>query len=72
MISELLAEEDINIGDTDKIHCDLLNRIKQDRLNIRSQLLQQKISEAESNGDQDTLEQLREEFQELMKLKLAK
>ncbi len=66
-ITKLLTEETRVFGDKDKLHKDYINRIKQDKAKSRRRELLQEMHEAETCGDQKKLNNLREEFNQLIK-----
>ncbi|HLF18569.1 MAG TPA: DNA primase [Candidatus Omnitrophota bacterium] len=67
LISRLLAEEEKVLGDLDRMHRDIIVRIKEDRRKRFRQELLQQIREAEQNGDQKRLEELKTEFNQFTK-----
>jgi len=67
LITRLLSEEERILGDREKMHRDIINRIKDDRRKrLRQELLQQ-IHEAEKNGNEERLEDLKTRFNKLTK-----
>lgn len=67
MITQLVVEEEFGLGDKTKMHRDFVSRMKNDRLkSLRHGLLQQ-IREAEVAGDQQKLEDLKIQFNRLIK-----
>jgi DNA primase len=67
LISRLLAEEEKVQGDRDKMHRDIVNRIKHDKRKRQRQELLHQIRDAENRGDQERLEELKERFNQLLK-----
>ena len=66
-LSQLMASEEIFMGDKEKIHRDFIQRIKQDRLRLARQDLRSQIKEAEVSGDQNRLEELTKIFNQSIK-----
>lgn len=67
MIAQLTANEEVVIGDKDKIHRDCINRMKSDRLKMLRQKIRQEIKEAENLGDMDKLNKLKTKFNQLIR-----
>ncbi|MDO8580815.1 MAG: DNA primase, partial [Candidatus Omnitrophota bacterium] len=67
MISRLMTDEVRIIGDRGKIQKDLIKRIKQDRLKQKRQQLLEDIRQAEQSEDHRRLEDLKEQFNQLIK-----
>jgi uncharacterized protein YpiB (UPF0302 family) len=67
LITRLLSEEEKVLGDKEKMHRDVINRIKDDRHKRMRQELLQQIQEAEQNGDEGRLEDLKARFNQLIK-----
>jgi DNA primase len=67
MISRLMANETLTVGDKRKMHSDYMNRMKKDRKKLRMKILQEQIGEAEREGDQSKLDTLLKEYNHLIK-----
>lgn len=67
MVARMVAEESLVAGDKEKMHRDYIQRIKMDRRKFHSKGLLEKIREAEENGDILKLNELKEEFNQLIK-----
>lgn len=67
MITRLMTREYTIAGDRVKMHNDYINRMKNDRKKLRMQALQEQISEAEREGNQEKVDRLLEEYNNLVK-----
>lgn len=67
MISSLIADESIVLGDQKKMYQDCVSRIKQDRQKKQRQDLLEKIREAEKASDQERLDELLKIFNQTIK-----
>ena len=67
LIAQLATKQDEPKGNKEKMHADYVNRMKEDRTKQRLKILQQKIVEAETKGDIESLELLKREFSLLVK-----
>jgi DNA primase len=66
-LSELTAPGEIVTEDKDSLRKDYVNRIKGDRVKIERKNLCYEIQKAESEGNQERLEELKQKFHQLMK-----
>lgn len=66
-LSELMASNEIVAEDKDLLCQDYVKRIKGDRLKVMRKNLCYEIQKAESEGDQERLEELKQKFHQLMK-----
>ncbi len=66
MLSRLESEELEYKGDREKIHRDLIHRIKGQQLKVTRKKLLEEIRKAESHGDHPRLDQLKNEFNALV------
>ena len=62
-----MQEGQIISGDNEKVYQDCVKRIKNDKIRLKRKELVEKIRESERKGDQHALEQLKEEFNTLIK-----
>jgi replicative DNA helicase len=67
IISESMFLPEAGSIDREKVLDDCINRIKSRRLKLRRQALHEKIKEAQGAGDQSAIEQLMQEFHNLIK-----
>ncbi|MDP8212518.1 MAG: DNA primase [Candidatus Zapsychrus exili] len=67
MISALMNQDEMMIGDKEKMYRDCVNRIKSDKVKLKRQDLLEKIREAESAGNTSRLDELTREFNTLIK-----
>jgi DNA primase len=67
MLSRLAADEDMIIGDRQRIFEDCIRKLKGDRLKKQRQVLLNQIREAEMAGDADALNALKEKFNQSIK-----
>lgn len=67
LIAGYVAQSDEIPGDREKMHREIMGRIKQDRLKIKRTALMQQIQKAEHSGDNNKLDQLKKEFNDLIK-----
>jgi len=67
IISSLMAQDDDYEGDVEKVHRDCLNRIVDDSVKIHRKEILQQMREAQVAGDKKWLEDLTQEFNEVMK-----
>ncbi len=67
LVCELMQEGQIISGDNEKVYQDCVKRIKNDKIRLKRKELVEKIRESERKGDQHALEQLKEEFNTLIK-----
>ena len=66
-LSELTAASDLVISDKESLRRDYVNRIKNDRLKSQRKDLCYEIQKAESEGDHERLEELKQKFNQLIK-----
>jgi len=66
-LSELMAANEIVVEDKDSLRQDYINRMKGDRVKIERKNLCYEIQKAESEGNQERLEELKQKFHQLMK-----
>ena len=67
MIARLMANDEVTVGDKQKMHSDYMNRMKKDRKKLRMKILHEQIGEAERDGDQSKLDTLLNEYNHLIK-----
>lgn len=67
LVSGLLAAEELTAKDKERIWQGCIKRIRDRRQKLRSQQIQQAITEAETSGDHKKLEELKRQFNELIK-----
>jgi DNA primase len=67
MITELMADDQVICKDKLRVHQDCIQRIKQDRLKQTRRDLLKQIQEAEANGAHERLNELKQQFNNLMK-----
>ncbi|MCX5680826.1 MAG: hypothetical protein NT079_00805, partial [Candidatus Omnitrophica bacterium] len=66
-LSELVAAGEIIAEDKELLRRDYVNRIKSDRVKLERKNLCFEIQKAESEGNQEHLDELKQKFNQLMK-----
>ncbi|MCA9400645.1 MAG: DNA primase [Candidatus Omnitrophica bacterium] len=66
-ISNLMANDELIVGNKEKMHNDYVNRIIKDRLKLKRKSLMQEIQRAEQSGDDEKLNELKLEFTKILK-----
>lgn len=66
-ITRLVTEEQVIVGDKEKIYRDYINRLKNDRVKVYRKELLEKIKAAEDAGDYNKLEILKQQFNQSIK-----
>jgi DNA primase len=67
VISQLMASMEHLVGDKKKMHGDCVRRLKKERYRLQRQSLLQEMGAAERLGDQQRLDELRHQFNQLVK-----
>ena len=68
MISGLAVDDEMMKGDKNKMHTDYVSRIKNNRLKLMRHKILAEMREAEMSHDHNRLEELKEKFNQLIKI----
>ena len=67
LISELMAKEDVLIGDKKRIHKDCVRRLKEDKVRSQRREILRQMEDARDTGNQKKMDDLTLEFNQLIK-----